>query len=205
LLYEDTTVLGRFALPRLGWWRRAQRARLSTRPLSQNHSKREERLKRQAWLPHRAWSRITRVVLRSVIGAVQYGPATAFSKMAPLCEAQAFRHYRHRIMRLLGTTGTEVVMVVARRGMHRAGTLPATLVPYEGKVQCHVLPAHCGHHLNPIAGCWRAMQDTMGAGRCLHPLSALPAHPPRAHGASRATDLCVPLVAHAASAFAGAA
>jgi transposase len=25
LLYEDETILWRFALPRLGWWRRAQR------------------------------------------------------------------------------------------------------------------------------------------------------------------------------------
>jgi hypothetical protein len=33
LLYEDETILWRFALPRLGWWRRAQRARLPTRPL----------------------------------------------------------------------------------------------------------------------------------------------------------------------------
>ena len=58
-LYEDETILWRFALPRLGWWRRAQRPRLPTRPLSQRQSKREESLKRQAWLPYRAWSRIT--------------------------------------------------------------------------------------------------------------------------------------------------
>src|SRR5216683_1245014 len=45
LLYEDETVLWRFALPRLGWWRRAQRSRLPTRPLSQSQIKREERLK----------------------------------------------------------------------------------------------------------------------------------------------------------------
>jgi hypothetical protein len=51
LLYEDETILWRFALPRAGWWRKAQRARLPTRPLSQSHIKREESLKRQAWLP----------------------------------------------------------------------------------------------------------------------------------------------------------
>ena len=28
LLYEDETILWRFALPRAGWWRTAQRARL---------------------------------------------------------------------------------------------------------------------------------------------------------------------------------
>ena len=58
-LYEDETILWRFALPRLGWWRRAQRPRLPTRPLSQRQIKREESLKRQAWLQYRAWSRIT--------------------------------------------------------------------------------------------------------------------------------------------------
>src|SRR5262249_44904349 len=39
LLYEDETIVWRFALPRLGWWRRAQRYRLPTRPLSQGQIK----------------------------------------------------------------------------------------------------------------------------------------------------------------------
>src|SRR5712692_1237955 len=55
LLYEDETILWRFALPRLGWWRTAQRARLPTRPLSQSQIKREESLKRQAWRGHRGY------------------------------------------------------------------------------------------------------------------------------------------------------
>src|SRR5205807_4400581 len=55
LLYEDETILWRFALPRLGWWRRAQRFRLPTRPLSQSQIKREEHLKRQAWVRYRSW------------------------------------------------------------------------------------------------------------------------------------------------------
>jgi hypothetical protein len=59
VLYEDATILWRFALPRLGWWRRAQRPRLPLRPLSQGQITREERLKRQTWLPYRSWSRIT--------------------------------------------------------------------------------------------------------------------------------------------------
>jgi hypothetical protein len=73
VLYEDETVLWRCALPRAGWWRKAHRARLPPRPLSQSHITREERLKRQAWWQYRAWSRITRGVWLSVIGAVQYG------------------------------------------------------------------------------------------------------------------------------------
>jgi hypothetical protein len=71
LLYEDETLLWRFALPRLGWWRRAQRYRLSTQPLSQSQIQRAETLKRQTWLRYRSWSRITHGVLLSVIGAVQ--------------------------------------------------------------------------------------------------------------------------------------
>ena len=39
LLYEEETVLWRFALPRLGWRRRAQRARLPTHPLSHSQIK----------------------------------------------------------------------------------------------------------------------------------------------------------------------
>jgi hypothetical protein len=71
ILYKDETLLWRFALPRLGWWRRAQRYRLSTRPLSQSQIQRAETLKRQTWLHYRSWSRITHGVLLSVIGAVQ--------------------------------------------------------------------------------------------------------------------------------------
>src|SRR5438445_1819648 len=67
LLYEDETILWRFALPRAGWWRKAQRARLPTRPLSHSQIKRDEGLKRHAWLQYRAWSRITSGVLLSVL------------------------------------------------------------------------------------------------------------------------------------------
>src|SRR3989441_1050975 len=69
LLYEDETVLWRFALPRAGWWRKAQRARLPTRPLSHSQLKRHDSLKRQAWVRYRSWSRVTSGVLLSVIGA----------------------------------------------------------------------------------------------------------------------------------------
>lgn len=86
-LYEDDTILWRFALPRAGGWRRAQRSRRPTRPLSQRHSKRDESLNRQAWVHERAWRRITRGVLLSVLGAGQYGPAKVFSQIVPHCDA----------------------------------------------------------------------------------------------------------------------
>ena len=80
MLYEDETILWRFALPRAGWWHTAQRVRLPIRPLSQSQIKRDEARKRQAWLRYRSWSRITSGVLLSVLGAVQYGTSKVFYK-----------------------------------------------------------------------------------------------------------------------------
>jgi hypothetical protein len=173
LLYEDETVLWRFALPRLGWWRRAQRARLPTRPLSHSPIKREEALKRQAWTQYRTWRRITHGVLLSVIGAVQYGTSRVFYKIVPHCDAQELRQYMHQVMGIFGKTGKEVVMVFDRSGIHRAKKLASTLAHYDGQLQFSLLPAHCGHHLNPIEGFWRVMKDAIGAGRCLGDLTQL--------------------------------
>jgi transposase len=173
LLYEDETILWRFALPRLGWWRRAQRPRLPTRPLSQSHIKREEQLKRQAWVQYRSWSRITRGVLLSVIGAVQYRTSKVFYKIVPHFDAQELRQYIHQVMATFGKTEKEVVMVVDRSGIHRAHKLASTLAPWHGRFRLHFLPAHCGHHLNPIEGFWRVMKDTIGAGRCFADLPLL--------------------------------
>jgi hypothetical protein len=174
LLYEDETILGRFALPRAGWWRTAQRARLLTRPLTQSQIKRKESLKRQAWLQSRSWSRVASGVLLSVIGAVQYRTSKVFYKIVPHFDAQELRQDIHQVMATFSKTATEVVMVVDRSGIHRAHKLDATLDHYHGKFRCHCLPTHCGHHLNPIEGFWRVMKDTIGAGRCfsdLHQLS----------------------------------
>jgi hypothetical protein len=62
-------------------------------------------------------------------------------------------------------TGKEVVMGVDRSGIHRAHKLDATLAHSHEKFRFHFLPAHCGHHLNPLEGFWRVMKDTIGAGR----------------------------------------
>jgi hypothetical protein len=174
VLYAEETILWRLALPRVGWWRRAQRPRLPTWPLRQSQSQRAEALKRQAWVRSRSWSRVTRGVVRRVLGAVQYGPSTVFSKIVPHCDAQEVRQSSHPVMATFRSTGTEVVMVVARSGLHRAHQLDATLEPYHHTLRFHCLPAHGGHHRNPLEGFWRVRQDTMGAGRCfpeLHQLS----------------------------------
>jgi len=117
LLYEDETIVWRFALPRVGWWRKAQRSRLPTRPLSHSQIKRDESLKRQAWLHYRSWSRVTSGVLLSVIGAVQYGTSKVFYKIVPHFDTEGLRQYIHQVMALFGHTGKEVVMVVDRSGI----------------------------------------------------------------------------------------
>jgi len=174
LLYADETLLWRFALPRAGWGRTPPRGRLPIRPLSQSQSNREESLNRQAWGPYRSWSRITRGVLLSVIGALQYGTSKGFYQIVPHFDAQELRPSRHRVMATFSNTAQEGVMVVDRSGLHRAHKLDATLAHYQGKWRFHCFPAHCGPHLNPIAGFWRVLKDTIGAGRCfgaLHQLS----------------------------------
>jgi hypothetical protein len=91
----------------------------------------------------------------------------------PHVDAQELRHYRHHIMAIFSTTGTDVVMVVDRRGSQRAHKLDATLDHYHDKWRWHCLPAHCGHHLNPIAGFWQVRKDPIGAGRCCGALQQL--------------------------------
>jgi transposase len=76
-------------------------------------------------------------------------------------------------MKVFGNTGKEVVRVVDRSGIHRAHKLASTLAHYHGQLQCHLFPAHCGHHLNPIAGFWRVLKDAVGAGRWFPNLSQL--------------------------------
>ena len=124
-------------------------------------------------MQYRSWSRITSGVLLSVIGAVQYGTSKVFSKIVPHFDAQELRQYLHQVMATFQKTEKEVVMVVDRSGIHRAHKLDGTLDHYQGKLRFHFLPAHCGHHLNPIEGFWRVMKDTIGAGRCFSDLQQL--------------------------------
>jgi transposase len=150
-----------------------QRARLATRPLSQSQIKREEALKRQAWGQYRSWSRITSGVLLSVIGAVQYGTSRVIYKIVPQFDTEGFRQYIHQVMALFRHTGKEVVMVADRSGIHRAHKLASTLAHWHEQFRLYLLPARCGHHLNPIEGFWRVMKDRIGAGRCFPDLPQL--------------------------------
>jgi len=146
---------------------------LPTRPLSQSQIKRDEGLKRHAWVRYRSWSRVTSGVLLSVIGAVQYGTSKVCYKVVPHFDTEGFRQYIHQVMALFGRTGKEVVMVADRSGIHRAHKLASTLTHWQEQFRLHLLPAHCGHHLNPIEGFWRVMKDRIGAGRCFPDLHQL--------------------------------
>ncbi len=174
MLYEDETILWRFALPRAGWWRTAQRARLPIRPLSQSQIKREEARKRQAWLQYRSWSRVTSGVLLSVLGAVQYGTSKVFYKVVPHFDAQELRQYIHQVMAAFRTTGKEVVMVVDRSGIHRAHKLDATLDHYHDKFRFHFLPAHCGHQSVPDDVFLICISSTTALARCSWPIRSDP-------------------------------
>ncbi len=140
-------------------------------PVSCEQVQREEARKRQAWVQYRSWSRVTSGVLLSVMGAVQYGTSKVFDKIVPHFDAQEWRQYIHPVMATFSTIGKDVVMVVDRSGIHRAHKLDTTLEHYHSTLRLHFLPAHGGHHLNPIEGFWRVMKDCMGAGRCF---AALP-------------------------------
>jgi transposase len=173
LLYADETIVWRFALLQRGWARRTQRYRLPTRPLSPSLIKREEALKRQVWTQHRAWSRISSGVLLHVMGAVQYGTSQVFYNIVPHFDAQDLRQYIHQVMAIFRHTEQAVVRVVDRSGIHRAHRLDATLAHSQDKFRFHFLPAHGGHHLNPLEGFWRVMKDAIGAGRCVSDLQLL--------------------------------
>ena len=167
MLYEDETLLWRFALPRAGWWRKTPRVRLPIRPLSQSQITREESLKRHAWGQYRSWSRITSGVLLSVLGAVQYGTSKLFYKIVPHFDAQELRQYLHQVMATFRKTGKQVVMVVDRSGIHRAHKLDTTFDHYDGKLRFHFLPAHGGHHLNPIAAISGDLLSAVISTRCI--------------------------------------
>jgi transposase len=98
---------------------------------------------------------------------------STFCKVVPHFDAQELRQYLHQVMATFSKIGKEVVMVVDRSGIHRAHKLDTTLEHYHSKFRFHFLPAHCGHHLNPIEGFWRVMKDAIGAGRCFPDLHQL--------------------------------
>ena len=129
VLYEEATVVWRFARPRAGWWRTAPRARLPIRPVSQSQLKRHASRKRPAWGQYRSWSRVTSGVVLRVIGAVPYGTSKGFSTIVPHFAAQELRHYLQQGMATFRNAGQDGVRGVDRSGMHRAHKLDTTWDP----------------------------------------------------------------------------
>lgn len=107
------------------------------------------------------------------MGAVQDGTSKVCYKVVPPFDADAWRHYRHQRMATFGPTGKAVVLLVDRRGIHRAHKVAPTLTRGAGRLRLHGLPAHSGHHLKPIEGFWRVLKRTVGAGRSFGTLRAL--------------------------------
>jgi hypothetical protein len=104
---------------------------------------------------------------------MSYAKIPVFYKLVPHFDVQECRQYIHQIMQVFGSSGKEVVMVTDHSGIHRAHKLDTTLAHDQGKFRLKLLPAHSGHPLNPMEGFWRAMKDTIGAGRCLSDLHQL--------------------------------
>jgi hypothetical protein len=116
---------------------------------------------------------VTSGVVLNIIGAVQYGTSKVFYKVVPHCDAQELRQYLHQVMATFSKTTKEVVMVADRSGIHRAHTLASTLAHWHEQFRLYLLPARCGHHLNPIEGFWRMLKDRINAGRCFPDLHQL--------------------------------
>jgi predicted ATPase len=85
LLSEDEIMLWRLALPRAGWWRKAQRYRLPTRLLTQSQINGEESRKRQA----RLWQQQGKQAEARELLAPIYGWFTEGFDTADLQEAKA--------------------------------------------------------------------------------------------------------------------
>ena len=102
----------------------------------------------------------------------QEGPQ-GFSKIGPPCDAEGFRPSIHQVMAIVAPTGTAGVMVVDRRGLHRAPPIASTLAHGQGRLRLQCLPARCGHHRTPMEGFWRVLKDQSGAGRYFPDLQQL--------------------------------
>jgi len=158
LLYEDETILWRFALPRAGWWRKVQRARLPLRPLSQS----QINARNPSTPGVVAVSHVEPYDERRTAqchGAVQYGTAKV-SINVPHFDARELRQYIHQVM---ATSANRERGRDGRRSQRdpSAHKLDATLEHYHGKF-ASILTGPLWSPPHPIEGFWRVMKDTIG-------------------------------------------
>jgi hypothetical protein len=69
----------------------------------------------------------------------------------------------------------------------------------------HLLPAQCGHYLNPIEGFWHVMKNRTGAGRCFPDLPQLYRARVACSWLIKSAHIGVSWVAHSASNLVGVA
>lgn len=123
MLYEDETLVWRFALPRWGWLA-AYTALSAPYPPSQSQPNQTRRSMQTPGLE---------AVSHHVIGAVQYSTDCVLYKIVPHFDTQNFRQYLHQVMAIFSNTGKEIVIVADRSSIHRAHKLTATLDHYTNR------------------------------------------------------------------------
>jgi putative transposase len=165
LLFEDETIVWRFALPRAGWWYKDKRYRINDLKDNRKNIKQQECEKRQQWKEHRSWSHITCGVLLCVIGTIQYLTSRALFKIVPHFDAKEFKQFLYQVMNYYAKENKMVIMIADRNWIHKAKLLRSFLALYLGKFDFYFLPPHSGHHLNVIEGFWHPLKDAIGAAR----------------------------------------
>jgi len=163
LLYEDETILWRFAMLRAAG---AQSAACAPPDASAETESEQTRgvLKRQAWVRHRSWSRINQRCVAQCHWAVSTAPSKVFYKSCPLLMprvtpiyASSDGHFSKIGKRSSWSS------IAAGPSAHK---LDATLAHYHGSC-ASISYRPIVDHLNPIEGFCGVMKDTISAGRCL--------------------------------------
>lgn len=173
LLYQDETIVWRFAIPRSGWWYKKERARIDE--LKENHSRirKEEREKREAWKQYRRWDKIKSGVLLCIIGAVEYLTSKFLYKTVAHFDCTEFLMFLYQVLLHYKNTNKKIVMIVDNSGVHKANRVKALLEKRKDDIELYFLPPHSGHQLNAIEGLWRPVKDAVGANRGHSDIKAL--------------------------------
>jgi len=176
LLFEDETVLWRFALPRKGWWIKKVRKRIPDLKSTKNQIKKEEKEKRESWKKQRSWSVISKGVLLYVIACVHYLSSKMVFKIIPNLNVREFLQFLYQVEATFKEEKKKIVMVLDRSGIHKGKLVEKWLNKRKGAFEFYWLPPHSGHQLNPIEGFWRCTKDAVNANRTYEALYPLYRH-----------------------------
>ena len=173
LLFEDETVMWRFALPRRGWFKREKRATIKTDKPKQSEIKKQESLKREQWKEHRKFSQISTGVLLYVIGAVCYSTNQVFSNVVASFDALGFKAFLERLMFRFKKEGKKVVVVVDNSKVHKARLVENFVEENKQWIELYFLPEHSGHLLNPIEPFWKELKTAVNGNQSYGTLNKL--------------------------------